>query len=100
MILLNKILSPKYRLVKAIAKHSAVKYPAAGEALKVGVDALRGQTTEVKLKARLASDLNKHKKKFSARPRGSRRTGGDSAKTEKERGMAAIDGVLDDPKYG
>lgn len=88
-----------WRIAKAMVNDSNGELDM-GEALKVGVDALRGQTTEVKLKARLASDLNKHKKKFSARPRGSRRTGGDSAKTETEKGMAAIDSVLDDPKYG
>lgn len=88
-----------WRIAKAMVNDSNGEL-AMGEALKVGVNALRGQTNEVKLKARIASDLNKRKKQFTARPRGSRRTGGGSAKTEKERGMAAIDEVLDDPKYG
>ncbi len=67
------------------------------EALKIGVNALRGQVSETKLKARVVSDLNKRKRKFSPRPKGRRR--GEKAKGEKERGLAAIDEVLDDPKY-
>ncbi len=67
------------------------------EALKIGVNALRGQVSETKLKARVVSDLNKRKRKFSPRPRGRRR--GDKPKGEEERGMAAINEVLDDPKY-
>lgn len=88
-----------WRIAKAMVNDSNGEL-VMGEALKIGVNALKGQTTEVKLKARLASDLNKRKHKFTARPRGSRRTDKDSAKTEKERGMAAIGEVLDDPKYG
>lgn len=87
-----------WRIAKAMVNDSNGELDM-GEALKVGVNALRGQTNEVKLKARIASDLNKRKKQFSARPRGQRRPGGEQAKTEKERGMAAINDVLDDPKY-
>lgn len=68
------------------------------EALQIGVNALRGQVSETKLKARVVSDLNKRKQKFSPRPKGGRR-GGQKPQTEEERGIAAIDEVLDDPKY-
>lgn len=88
-----------WRIAKAMVNDSNGEL-VMDEALKIGVNALKGQTTEPKLKARLASDLNKRKQKFTARPRGSRRSGRDSAKSEKDRGMAAIDEVLDDPKYG
>jgi hypothetical protein len=68
------------------------------EALLIGVNSLRGQVSETKLKARVVGDLNKRKTKFSPRPKGGRR-GGDKPMTEEERGMAAIGEVLDDPKY-
>lgn len=87
-----------WRIAKAIVNDSGGEVTMT-EALKVGVDALKGQTKEVKLKARLASDLNKRKKQFTARPRGSRNKGGGKPLTEKQRGIAAIDNVLDDPKY-
>lgn len=88
-----------WRIAKAIVNDSGgqVTMP---EALQVGVNALKGQTKEVKLKARLASDLNKRKKQFTARPRGSRNRSGVPQQTEEQRGVAAVSKVLDDPKYG
>ncbi len=68
------------------------------DALAIGVNALRGRVSETKLKARVVSELNKQKSKFSPRPRGSRR-GPDKPKGEEERGLAAINEILDDPKY-
>jgi len=85
-----------WRIAKAVSNDSAGEM-SIEEALKVGVNALRGQISETKIKARLVSDLNKRKSKFSPRPRGSRRS--PKPKTEEERGIAAIDEVLDDPKY-
>lgn len=88
-----------WRIANAIVKDSDGKVTM-NEALQVGVNALRGQVSEVKLKARLASDLNKSKSRFTARPRGSRSRPGDTKQTEEQRGIAAIGKVLDDPKYG
>lgn len=70
------------------------------EALAIGVNALKGQLTEQQVRTQIVSDLNRQKKRFTARPRGRRQVSDDGKhKTAERRAMDAIDRILDDPKY-
>jgi hypothetical protein len=68
------------------------------QALTIGANALRGQQTDTQVKAKIISDLNKNKKRFINRGRGQRKA--KPRKSVEERALEAINGVLDDPKYG
>lgn len=69
------------------------------EALAIGVNALKGQLTEQQVKAKIVSDLDRNKKRFMARPKGRRQSTDGRHKSIEERSLAAIDKVLNDPKY-
>ncbi|MCK9497852.1 MAG: hypothetical protein M0Q27_03470, partial [Candidatus Colwellbacteria bacterium] len=59
------------------------------EALAIGVSALKGQFTEQQVKSRIVSDLHRHRKKFTARPRGQKRATG--SRPEMERAMEVME---------
>jgi hypothetical protein len=67
------------------------------DALMIGVNALKGQMKDSQLKAKLVSDLNKNKKRFTSRYRG--RAGNETKLTAEERAMSEINRILDDPNY-
>jgi hypothetical protein len=67
------------------------------QALTIGANAVRGQMTDTQVKAKLVSDLNKNKKRFTARAKGRRRT--EPRKSVDDRAIDAISKVLNDPKY-
>jgi hypothetical protein len=70
------------------------------EALTIGVNALKGQLTEQQVRTQIVSDLNKQKKRFTARPKGRRQVSPDSKHmTAEQRAMDAINRILDDPAY-
>lgn len=63
------------------------------EALAMGAKALKGQKTEAQVKQRLIQDLDKNKKRFTAR--GHSRQRPDKKMSVEQRAMAAINRVLD-----
>ena len=61
------------------------------EAFKIGVNALKGQVTESKLKAKLIGDINNQKKRFTSRPKGRKTREVATAKeTPQEKGVRII----------
>ena len=63
------------------------------EALAMGAKALKGQKTDAQVKQRLIQDLDKNKKRFTAR--GHSRQRSDKKMSVEQRAMAAINRVLD-----
>ena len=63
------------------------------EALAMGAKALKGQKSDAQVKRRLIEDLDKNKKRFTARGHSRKRP--DSKMTVEQRAMAAINRVLD-----
>lgn len=69
------------------------------DALAIGVNALKGQFTEQQVRTKVVADLNKQKKRFTARPKGRRQVSGKKGKSVEDRALGAINKILDDPAY-
>ena len=67
------------------------------DALAMGVNALKGQKSEAKVKNDLVRDLDKNKKRFTARPR--TRNKAEGKRSTKDRALEAIDSILDSDDY-
>ncbi|KKL20512.1 hypothetical protein LCGC14_2454710, partial [marine sediment metagenome] len=61
------------------------------EAFKIGVNALKGQVSETKLKAQIVGKINREKKRFTSRPKGRKTRDAPKAKeTPQEKGVRII----------